>query len=46
MAPEILTLILTGSVITILVSLWLTWGRYENLKLREKLEQHSLAELS
>lgn len=46
MAPEILTLILTGSVITILAALWLTWGRYENIKLREELEHHSLAELS
>ena len=46
MAPEILNLILTGSFITIFVALWLAWGRYENLKLKETLESESLSQLS
>jgi len=46
MAPEILNLILVGSLVTILVSLWLCWGRYENLRLKQKLETSSLSSLS
>lgn len=42
MDPEILNLIFLGSVLTILVAFWLCWGRYSNLKIKDKLESSSL----
>lgn len=43
MAPEILTLVLTAAFLSIFVSLWMTWSRYENLKLREQVESQSIS---
>lgn len=44
MAPEILNLILISSLLSILVVFWLSWGRYENLKMRDQLEDSSLSQ--
>ena len=46
MDSEILNLLLISSLVSIFVSLWLCWGRYGNLKLKESLEQSSLEQVS